>query len=67
MSAIVFLPAGFFMNGTSAMVPAGTIIEAFTEEDVPLAMAVAAPLPLVVGAPAAPMEVQASAAVPQGQ
>ena len=68
VSAIVFLPAGFFMTGTSAMVPAGTIIKAFTDEDVPLAMAVAAQAPLVVGAPAAPMEVKAPVVPqPQGQ
>ena len=42
-------------------------VKAFTDEDVPLAMAVAAPPPLVVGAPAAPMEVQAVPAQPQGQ
>jgi hypothetical protein len=42
VSAIVFLPAGFFMTGTSAVVPAGTIIKAFTDEDVPLAMPVRA-------------------------
>ena len=67
VSALVFLPAGFFMTGTSAMVPAGTIIKAFTDEDVPLAMAAAAPPPLVVGAPAAPLQVQAPTAQPQGQ
>ena len=43
VSAIVFLPAGFFMTGTSARVPAGTIIKAFVDEDVPLAMPPAAP------------------------
>ncbi|MGI8705407.1 MAG: hypothetical protein ACR2JJ_06385 [Sphingomicrobium sp.] len=64
VSAIVFLPAGFFMTGTSALVPAGTIIKAFTDEDVPLAMAAAAPPPLVVGAPAAPVEVQPQATEP---
>lgn len=58
VSALVFLPAGFFMTGTSALVPAGTIIKAFVDEDVPLAMAAAAPAPLVVGAPAAPLQVQ---------
>lgn len=58
VSALVFLPAGFFMTGTSAMVPAGTIIKAFVDEDVPLAMPVAAPPPLQVPAPAAPMQVQ---------
>jgi hypothetical protein len=60
VSGIVFLPAGFFMTGTSALVPAGSIIKAFVDEDVPLAMPVAAPAPLVVGAPA-PMQVQAPA------
>lgn len=58
VSAIVFLPAGFFMTGTSAIVPAGSIIKAFVDEDVPLAMAAAAPPPLVVGATAAPMEAE---------
>lgn len=50
VSAIVFLPAGFFMTGTSASVPAGTIIKGFVDEDVPLAMQTAAPPPLAVGA-----------------
>jgi hypothetical protein len=58
VSAIVFLPAGFFMTGTSARIPAGSIIKSFTDEDVPLAMPVAAQAPLVVGATAAPMVVQ---------
>jgi hypothetical protein len=43
VSAVVFLPAGFFMTGTSAKLPAGSIIKAFVDEDVPLAMAAAAP------------------------
>lgn len=58
VSAIVFLPAGFFMTGTSAMVPAGTIIKAFVDEDVPLAMPVTQQAPLQVTVPAAPMQVQ---------
>jgi hypothetical protein len=48
MSAVVFLPAGFFMTGTSAKVPAGTVIKAFIDEDVPLTMA-ASTTPLAVG------------------
>ena len=52
VSAIVFLPAGFFMTGTSAMLPIGTAVKGFVDEDVPLAMATAAPAPLAVGAPA---------------
>jgi hypothetical protein len=57
VSAFVFLPAGFFMTGTSAKVPAGTIVKSFVEEDVPLALPVAAQGPMVVAAPA-PMQVQ---------
>lgn len=60
VSAIVFAPAGFFMTGTSAKVPAGTVIKSYVDEDVPLAMPVAAPAPLVVGTPA-PMQVQPAA------
>ena len=61
VTAIVFLPAGFFMTGTSARVPAGTIVKSFVDEDVPLAMPVAAMAPMQVGAPAASMPVQAAA------
>ena len=64
VSGIVFLPAGFFMTGTSAIVPAGTIVKAFVDEDVPLAMPVAPQAPLAVGAPAAPLQVQPQATVP---
>jgi len=54
VSAVVFLPAGFFMTGTSARMPIGTPIKAFLDEDVPVAFADnAAPTPLVVGAPPA--------------
>jgi hypothetical protein len=58
VSAIVFLPAGFFMTGTSAKVPSGTIIKGFVDEDVPLAIQAAAPPPLAVGA--APVAVPAT-------
>ena len=64
VSAIVFLPAGFFMTGTSAMVPAGSIIKSFVDEDVPLAIPAAAQAPLQVGAPAAPLQVQPAAPAP---
>jgi hypothetical protein len=68
VSAIVFLPADFFMTGTSARVPAGSIIKSFVDEDVPLAMPVAAQAPMVVSAPAAPLPAQPAAAAPaQGQ
>lgn len=62
VSAFVFLPAGFFMTGTSARVPAGTVIKSFVDEDVPLAMPVAAQGPLQVSAPAAPLQVAPSGA-----
>lgn len=61
-SAIVFLPAGFFMTGTSARVPLGAPVKGFIDEDVPLTIASAAPAPLIVGTPAAPMSVVAPAA-----
>ena len=65
VSAIVFLPAGFFMTGTSAVVPAGSTVKSFVDEDVPLAMPVAVQAPLVVGASAAgPMVVQPVVAAP---
>jgi len=68
VSAIVFLPAGFFMTGTSAKVPAGTIVKSFVDEDVPLSMPVAALAPMQVGASAAPMTVPAPAtSAAQGQ
>lgn len=48
VSAIVFLPAGFFMTGTSARLPAGTVIKGFLDEDVPVAFAGSdAPVPLI--------------------
>ena len=50
VSAIVFAPAGFFMTGTSAKVPAGTIIKSFTDEDVPLSMPAATQSPMQVPA-----------------
>ena len=54
VSALVFLPAGFFMTGTSARLPAGTVVGGLIDEDVPLVLqAQAAPLPpLAVEAPA---------------
>lgn len=52
VSALVFLPAGFFMTGTSAKVPAGSIVKSFVDEDVPLSMPVAAQAPMQVPAPA---------------
>ena len=62
VSAIVFLPAGFFMTGTSARIPAGSIIKSFVDEDVPLEMSAVAQAPMQVGAAAVPLTVQAAAA-----
>lgn len=57
MSAIVFAPAGFFMTGTSARVPMGAPVKGFVDENVLLAIAAAAPQPLVVApAQAAPVK-----------
>lgn len=50
VSAILFAPAGFFMTGTSARVPAGTTMKAFVDEDVQLALLAAPQAPLVVTA-----------------
>lgn len=44
VSAIVFAPAGFFMTGTSARVPSGTVLKSFIDEDVPLALPAVAPV-----------------------
>jgi hypothetical protein len=63
VSAIVFLPAGFFMTGTSAKVAVGTIVKGFVDEDVPLSFAAAGPAPLEVAAPAS-MTIPASAPAP---
>ena len=54
VSAIVFLPAGFFMTGTSAQLPAGTVVKGFIDEDVPLVLPVQTAL---VVAPVEPVAV----------
>lgn len=61
VSAIVFLPAGFFMTGTSARLPAGAIVQGFVDEDVPLAIQIQT-APLAVTAPAPVTVVSASTA-----
>jgi hypothetical protein len=50
VSTIVFLPAGFFMTGTSARVPVGTVVKAFVDEDVQLAIQSAQLPPVSVSA-----------------
>lgn len=61
VSALVFWPAGFFMTGTSAMVPVGSTFKGFVDEDVQLAITNATPAPLVVSAPASAGTSSASA------
>lgn len=59
VAAVAFVPiAGFFTTGTSARIPVGASVKGFIDEDVPLAMAAAAPAPLAVGAPAPVMMVR---------
>ena len=63
VGALAIVPvAGFFMTGTSAELPQGAQVGAFIDEDVELAIANAAPAPMVVGAPAAAMAVEAAPA-----
>jgi hypothetical protein len=50
-SAFVFLPAGFFMTGTSASVPAGAIITAELDEDIPVVLAPGSQRPVEVTVP----------------
>ncbi len=60
VSAIVFLPAGFFMTGTSAKIPMGAPMVAFLDEDIQIAYAPS----LAVVAPSTPMVVQVPATSP---
>jgi hypothetical protein len=71
VGAIAFVPvAGFFVTGTSAIIPLGAPVNAFIDEDVPLVFAQSsAPASMMVvpeaaAAPVAPAVVQASS-VPQ--
>ncbi|MEN2785527.1 hypothetical protein ACFOKI_12075 [Sphingomonas qilianensis] len=57
VSALVFLPAGFFMTGTSAMVAAGSPVKGFIDEDVQFAAVAAPSQPMVVAAPVAQVPV----------
>ena len=56
VSAIVFLPAGFFMTGTSAQLPAGTVVKGFIDEDVPLVLPVQTALVVAPVEPVAGVE-----------
>jgi hypothetical protein len=64
VSVIVFLPAGFFMTGTSAKLPVGTAFKAFLDEDLALEIAPVIPQPMVIGAPAPAVAVNAAATAP---
>ena len=55
VSAVVFLPAGFFMTGTSAVIPIGAPATGFINEDVPFEPGVEVkPMTLAPVAPATP-------------
>jgi len=63
VSAIVFLPTGFFWTGTSAVIPPGTRVAGFIDEDVPVQFAgTQSPPPMMVGSPSATPAAQVAAA-----
>ena len=63
VGAAAFVPiAGFFLTGTSAVLPMGGEVPAFVDEDVELAISAKRPAPLRVEAEAAPMQVEVEAA-----
>lgn len=63
VASVALVPlAGFFVTGTSAVLPKGGIVGGFIDEDVELSFANAGPAPLEVPAAASPMTVPAPAA-----
>ena len=65
VGAVALVPVvGFFVTGTSAVLPKGGAVNGFIDEDVQLAMAAAAQAPLQVDAAAPAMEVSSA---PEGQ
>lgn len=63
VGSVALLPlAGFFMTGTSAMLPKGGAVNGFIDEDVVLAFKQAAPAPMQVPVSASPMTVPVDAA-----
>lgn len=65
VGAVALVPiAGFFMTGTSAMLPKGGPVNGFIDEDVQLAFQNAAPAPMQVPVTAPPMQVAVSAPAP---
>lgn len=68
VGAVAFVPlAGFFLTGTSAVLPMGATIPAFIDEDVELAFKAAAPAPMEVPVQAPPMSVEAPAEAPASE
>lgn len=66
IGAVALLPvAGFFLSGTSAVLPKSLPVGGFIDEDVPLAIANMEPAPMQVGGP--PATAATTAAVTQGQ
>lgn len=64
VGAIALVPiAGFFMTGTSALLPKGGVVSGFIDEDIELAIANTKPAPMAVAAPAAPLAVSEPVAV----
>lgn len=61
VAALAVVPvAGFFVTGTSAVLPAGGEVGGFIDEDVQLAFTVTQPAPLTVPVTAAPLQVSVS-------
>lgn len=66
VGAVIAIPiAGFFVTGTSAVIPAGSPVTAFTEEDVPVQFATAAPMIVPAVQPAAATTVAVAPATAQ--
>lgn len=67
VGAVLLLPiAGFFMTGTSALLPKGGTVGGFIDEDVPLAFAAASAAPMVVpvAGPVVPVTISAAVQAP---
>lgn len=61
VGAVLLIPiAGFFMTGTSAVLPKGATVGGFFDEDVELSIAQASAAPMAVSVPAEPVAVEAT-------
>lgn len=65
-SALVFAPLGFFMTGTSAVLPIGTTVNGILDEDVAVAFSDAPAAPMAVQAPVVPAAVPAASPAKPG-